>query len=99
MTTDPGSRTANWLRQRWPAIRARGAMRFILLRGLLFWGGCMFVVMSAFSAYKLGLHHPRLPLMIAISALLSAVGGLVWGVLTWTINERIFRTLDKTRIP
>jgi len=99
MIQDPGPRTSAWLMRRWPAIRARGAARFILLRGLLFWGGCMFVAMSAFSAVKLGLHHPRLSAMIAIAALLCAVGGLVWGALTWTVNERLFRTLDKKRIP
>ena len=99
MIQDPGSRTTAWLQKRWPAIHARGAARFILLRGVLLWGGVMFIVMSAFSAFKLGVHHPRLPLMIAVAALLCAVGGLVWGVLTWTINERLFRTLNKHRIP
>ena len=97
MTLDPGPRTTGWLLKRWPAIRARGAARFILLRGVLLWGGAMFIAMSALSAFKLGVDHPRLPLMIAVAALLCAIGGLVWGVLTWTINERLFRTLNSQR--
>jgi len=36
-------------------------------------------------------------LMVGVAAGVCAVGGLVWGVLTWTINERIFRTLDPNR--
>lgn len=98
MTQDPGPRTSAWLLKRWPAIRARGAARFILLRGVLLWGGVMFIVMSAFSTFRLGVHHPRLPLMIVVAALLCAIGGLVWGVLTWTVNERLFRTLNSHRI-
>lgn len=97
MIRDPGPRTNSWLATRWPAVRERGAARFILLRGLLLWGGALFVVMSAFSAFKLGLDHPRLPLMIAIVALLCAVGGLVWGALTWSINERLYKTLMDKR--
>ena len=93
MISDPGPRTASWLATRWPAIRARGATRFILMRGVLLWGGLVFVAMAAFTAAKLGIHHPRFPLMLAIAALLSAVGGLAWGALTWSINERLFRTL------
>ena len=94
MSPDYGIRTERWLRKRWPAIRARGFMRFLLLRGLLCWGGLMFMVMGALSAYRLGLHHPRLPLMFATAAGLCAVGGLAWGGLAWWVNERIFRSLD-----
>ena len=88
------SRSERWVRERWPAIRAGGFPRFLLLRGLLYWGGLMFVVMGALSAYRLGLHHPRLPLMLGIAAGLCACGGLVWASLTWWINERIFRSLN-----
>ena len=87
-------RTERWLRERWPSIRARGLTHFLLVKGLLLWGGIMFVVMGALSAGRLGLDHPRLPLMLAITALLSAVGGLLWAATTWWINERIFRSLN-----
>ena len=91
-----GSRegTERWLRERWPAIRARGLTHFLLVKGLLLWGGIMFVVMGALSAYRLGLHHPRLPLMLGIAAGVCAFGGLVWASLTWWIKERIFRSLN-----
>lgn len=82
------------MRERWPAIRARGLTHFLLVKGMLLWGGAMFVAMGAFSAWRLGLDHPRLPLMLAVTALLCALGGLVWAGTTWWFNERISRSLD-----
>ena len=75
------------MRERWPAIRARGLTHFLLVKGMLLWGGAMFVAMGAFSAWRLGLDHPRLPLMLAVTALLCALGGLVWAA-TALLNRR-----------
>ncbi|QNP40486.1 hypothetical protein [Lysobacter solisilvae (ex Woo and Kim 2020)] len=81
------------LLERWPAIRARGAARFVLVRGVLMWGGLMTAFLAVMVSLQLGLHHPRLPLLLAIAVPLCAIGGAVWGALTWWINERIFRSL------
>lgn len=96
--TGPNDRAQRWVRERWPAIRARGFTRFLLLKGLLLWGGILFAAMTALMIFQLGIDHPRLPLVIGMAALLCAIGGLVWASLTWWINERIFRSLtgDKT---
>ncbi len=91
--TGRNDRAQRWVRERWPAIRAQGFARFLLLKGLLLWGGILFVVMVAMTTFQLGIDHPRLPLVIGIAALLCAIGGLVWASLTWWINERIFRSL------
>ena len=80
---------------RWPAIRAGGMWRFVLLRGVAFWGGLMLVFMAIVMSVQLGPAHPRLPLVLAVAVPLCAIGGLCWGLLTWTLNERIFRALQQ----
>ena len=88
-----GQRTELWLRERWPAIRARGFARFVLVRGLLTYGGIMALVIAVMVALTLGTNHPRLPMLLGFAIPLCAMGGLLWGVLTWWINERLFRSL------
>ena len=99
--TDYGSRAERRIAAKWPAIRARGMRHFVLARGVAFWGGLMFVAMLAMTGLKLGFDHPRYLLLAAIALPLCAIGGLVWGVLTWFFNERIFHALQqqKTRFP
>jgi hypothetical protein len=93
--TDYGSRAERWVATRWPAIRARGMWRFVLVRGVAFWGGLMLAFMAAMMLLQLGPAHPRLPLVLAVAVPLCAFGGLCWGLLTWIFNERIFRALQQ----
>jgi hypothetical protein len=94
---DYGRATNGWIARRWPAIRAKGMAHFVLVRGLLFWGGLMFALSVVMTWLKFGPQHPRFALLLAVAAALCGVGGLAWGVLTWAINERIFRNLDSDR--
>ena len=91
--TDYGSRAKRWVSANWPAIHARGMWRFVLLKGVAFWGGLMFAFMTLVMTVQLGIAHPRLPLVIAVAVPLCAMGGLVWGLLTWYFNERVYRAL------
>ena len=90
-------RTRHWILQRWHAIRAQGFARFLLLRGLATWGTVLFLVTAAMTTASLGMQHPRLPLLLAVGAALSAVGGLFWASLTWWINERLYRAAHDGR--
>ncbi|HSD18192.1 MAG TPA: hypothetical protein VLC71_13155 [Thermomonas sp.] len=95
--TDHGSRAERWVAQKWPAIRARGQWHFVLVKGVAFWGGLMFLAMAALMAHRFGIHHPRFPLLMAVALPLCALGGLCWGLLTWFFNERVFRALHNSR--
>jgi len=97
VSTHHGSRAERWVRERWPTIRARGFARFLLVRGLLAWGGIMAIAMIVMTTLRLGLDHPRLPLLLGIAVPLCATGGLLWGALTWWVNERIFLSLTSDR--
>lgn len=93
--TDYGSRVERSVATRWPAIRARGMWHFVLLKGVVFWGGLMFAFMAVAMLLQLGAAHPRLPLVLAVAVPLCAFGGLCWGLLTWIFNERILRALQQ----
>lgn len=93
MTTGFGLRKERWLRERWPAIRAAGLVRFVLVRGLLTWGGMMAAAIIVMVTLTLGVDHPRLPLLLALAIPLCAIGGMLWAALGWWINERLFRSL------
>ena len=95
--TDYGSRAKRLVSANWPAIHARGMWRFVLLKGVAFWGGLMFLAMLVMTGLRLGFDHPRYPLLAAIALVLCAIGGLFWGLLTWYFNERIFRALQQQR--
>ena len=95
--TDYGSRVERSVATKWPAIRARGMWRFVLVKGVAFWGGLMFAFMTVMMVLQLGLAHPRLPLVLAIAVPLCAIGGLAWGLLTWIFNERIYRALPNLK--
>ncbi|QIL20872.1 hypothetical protein [Thermomonas sp. HDW16] len=93
--TDYGSRAERWVATKWPAIRARGMWHFVLVKGVAFWGGLMLAFMTVMMLIQLGPSHPRLPLVLAVAVPLCAIGGLVWGLLTWIFNERIYRALQQ----
>jgi prolipoprotein diacylglyceryltransferase len=95
--TDYGSRAERWVAQKWPAIRARGMWQFVLVKGVAFWGGLMFVFLAIMMLVQFGAAHPRFPLLLAVALPLCAIGGLAWGLLTWFFNERIFRALQHSR--
>ena len=94
---DYGSRSERWVAEKWPAIRARGMRHFVLVKGVAFWGGLMFAFMAAMMLVQFGAGHPRFPLLMAVALPLCALGGLCWGLLTWTFNERIHRALQQQR--
>lgn len=87
----PGGQRMSGLARRWPAIRARGMGRFVLVRGALTWGGLMFAFMAVAMWFNFGLRHPRFGMLMAIAALLCVFGGMIWAAVTWAINERIYR--------
>ena len=95
--TDYGSRAERWVAEKWPAIRAGGLGRFVLVKGVALWGGLMFLAMLVMTGLRLGFDHPRYPLLAVIAAALCAIGGVAWALLTWYFNERIFRALQQRK--
>ena len=76
-----------WGLQRWGKTRERGKRAFVLRKGVLGWGGFMYVVMSAFQISG----HPRhWWFILFLAAPLWLGGGALWGALTWWGMERAY---------
>ena len=75
--------------RRWEEMRKKGKRNFVLVNGLLAWGLPMFAVMTFFLNKKS--ERPLTAGLIAISAVLWAIGGLCFGLTIWTISERKYQ--------
>ncbi|MCA1713606.1 MAG: hypothetical protein LC715_00235 [Gammaproteobacteria bacterium] len=89
--TDDGKRRASWLERRWPAIRARGRLHFVLTRGLLLWGGLMTAAVSAMLLYTERAQGMQLRGIWPLVPALCLPAGALWGLLAWHWNEALFR--------
>jgi hypothetical protein len=83
----------SWLQRRWPAIRAKGRAHFVLVRGVLLWGGLMttavYVMLLASSSTRIlhfGAVFPLVPL-------LCLPAGAFWGLLSWHWNDYLYKRL------
>lgn len=75
--------------QRWEQTRQRGKLKFMLFNGVLCWGMPMFAVMTF--VLNRGGDKPPTPALIAISALIWTLGGLLFGFSIWTLSERRYQ--------
>jgi hypothetical protein len=76
--------------QRWSATRAKGKWHFVLVKGVLMWGGLMFLFMAV-SPVVFGFPHrvSILPPDYWIwQPLLWAAGGFGWGLWVWSSTEK-----------
>jgi hypothetical protein len=78
-------RTHDW----WQRLRRKGAVHFVIVRGVLAWGGIMFLVFFALWDV-IGLRPRTLASMEKVAVLCAALG-LLWGVSVWCTNEFLFR--------
>ena len=70
----------------WQETRKQGALRYVLIRGVLSYGVPMFVVMTLLMR-----HNGIGAKFIALSAILCSLGGAVFGIAMWAVQERLFR--------
>lgn len=81
--------------QQWTATRVRGRVRYILLRGVMLWGGLMGLGMSIGWWLAYG-WSDRLLHLIAFLLVSFGGSGYVAGSSLWKSNERRFRELTAT---
>src|SRR5262249_8159751 len=75
--------------QRWEETRKKGKANYILVNGLLAWGLPMFVIMTFFVLRKKD--EPLRLDLVAISAVLWGLGGISFGLATWTMSEKKYQ--------
>ena len=81
------------MHQKWQRLRAHGFAHFVLVRGVLGWGGSMFLVFAVLSvvfaaSFDAKLSLPDVLLRVGLPCL---VGGFGWGIVTWYGNEWLYR--------
>ena len=74
---------------RWEQTRKQGRGRYVLTTGMLAWGLPMFVVMTFFARDTSDLTVG----LVAFAAVIWALGGATFGVLTWFFSERRYLRL------
>jgi hypothetical protein len=67
-------------RAKWERTRAKGLWRFVLLNGVLCWGGFMALATSAFN-----------PRNLAVTVPIYLAGGFFFGLACWLVGERMYR--------
>jgi hypothetical protein len=81
--------------EKWKTLRAKGAIRYIILYGVLLWGGTMFVVMTLLKND----HNTTLPTWQTLSTFsIWALAGIIFGAVHWLIMEFLFKKAQKRRM-
>lgn len=72
--------------EKWKDIRQKGMLRYVLVSGVLSYGLAMFIAMTFV------MQRDKLDAgFIVVSAIAWTIGGALFGVLTWFLQERQFR--------
>ena len=90
----------------WEKTRIQGKRHFVLWRGVIFWGGFMFVFMQlwqyVFWYYRYHSAPPAMGAYLLISAIVYPIGGWWWGNIIWAMTERSYqahRQHDTSALP
>jgi|ERR1035437_1761098 hypothetical protein len=88
-------KSAVFIRQRrkWEKKRRHGRRSFIIYRGVLKWGGIMFVLTLFTNVFG---RHIKLNWLFVVSALIACpLAGFLWARSIWYVNERRFQFARK----
>ena len=84
----------------WEKIRARGFGRFVLGYGMFGFGGLLFLVTGIITLVGWVLSPAgfvALLFRLAVSLGVCLLGGLIAGLLTWWLEDGIYRWIKKSR--
>lgn len=74
----------NW--RTWEAVRQKGILHFVIVRGVLGWGVWV-ALTSALTAWALT-PHVQFGLLLKRSLVIFPIGGILWGLSVWFFTER-----------
>ena len=75
-------------RAKWELTRAKGMWRFVLLYGVLLWGGFMIIARAIFDFF---FSRPRFMDNLSIIVPTFLVAGFIFGLAVWFIGEYMYR--------
>ncbi len=74
-------------------MRAKGKIHFILMRGVLLWGGMMTVAVYAMLFATARMQNLHLATVWPLVPLLCLPAGAFWGLLSWHWNDYLYKKL------
>ena len=83
----------SWLQRRWPAIRAKGRGHFVLMHGVLLWGGLMTALVYAMLLAAARTRDLHLDAVWPLVPLLCLPAGAFWSLLSWHWNDYLYKKL------
>jgi len=83
----------SWLERRWPEIRAKGQLHFVLVRGLIVWGGLMTLAMYAMLLVAERRQGLELRSAWPLVPVFCLPAGAFWALIAWHWNEYLYRKL------
>ena len=83
----------SWLQRRWPGMRAKGKIHFILMHGVLLWGGLMTALVYAMLLASSRSQILHLGVVFPLVPLLCLPAGAFWGLLSWHWNDYLYKKL------
>ncbi|MGO8757305.1 MAG: hypothetical protein ACLQG3_04200 [Terracidiphilus sp.] len=72
-------------REKWTRARSHGKLHFILLRGVLWWSGFMFLFMTAFSVSVI--QAPFGWRLLIVEVVVWPIAGYFYGLWVWHLME------------
>ncbi len=76
----------------WERLRRRGVAHFVVVRGVVAWGGSMFAFFTLSPLlFDFPSHVSLTPTLLLKTGGVCIVGGLLWGILSWCANEFLYR--------
>ena len=81
-------------RAKWERTRGKGMWRFVLLYGVLFWGGLMIITSSLYRMIIGTLVYDNLRITVPV----FLVSGLVFGLVMWLVGEYMYRKSSTQRV-
>ena len=80
---------------RWKALSSQGALCFILIKGVLMWGGVMFVAMTFL--FNQDVEGARSGSRVLSNLLMYPVGGFFFAGALWLWSEKRFKQVQQQR--
>lgn len=77
--------------EKWAETRSKGAVRFILVYGVLGWGLTTGLLFSVFSSF---LFQRSFTEILGLAMIIFPLGGVAWGWVMWWLSERNWKRFE-----
>lgn len=81
--------------KRWEKARKIGMLKYVLIYGLLVWGGLTALIFQLLSMYSKGFHYTNFKAQLISPTISLMIAGLMFGVSTWLSSENKYSKVNR----